>query len=115
MYLDRRAIDATLEVIARRSTAGSRLVVLYHRPALRVSAVAMILRRIGEPLRSSFRPEAMRSLLDAHGFDVVRDRSLPEIGRTMTAAVAKAAQLAKHLRIVTAERRSSRPSGGSAA
>ncbi len=62
MYLTRSAIDATLAVIARRSVPGSRLIVLYHSPALLVHLVGAIVRWLGEPLRSAFRPELMRAL-----------------------------------------------------
>ncbi|MDF2696974.1 MAG: Transcriptional regulator, MerR family protein [Labilithrix sp.] len=104
MYLEQRDIEATLDVVARRSAPGSRLVILYHCPALMLSIVGVVVRRLGEPLRSSFRPEAMRAMLAKHGFEVVRDQSLPEIGRAMSPALGEATSVTKHLRIVTATR-----------
>jgi methyltransferase (TIGR00027 family) len=105
MYLERRDIEATLDVIARRSTPSSRVIVLYHSPALIVWIVGSVVRRLGEPLRSSFTEDQMRELLAGHGFGVVSDRSLPEIGRTISPEVAEATKVTKHLRLVTAARR----------
>jgi methyltransferase (TIGR00027 family) len=102
MYLARRDIEATLDVIGRRSAKGSRLVVLYHRPAFVLRVAGPVLRWVGEPLRSSFRPKVMRGLLAKYRFEVVRDQSLPEIGEAMSAEMGKATKVAKHLRIVTA-------------
>jgi methyltransferase (TIGR00027 family) len=104
MYLERRAIEATLDVVQRRSAPASRLVVLYHHPGFMLRIVGPVVRWLGEPLRSSFRPEAMRALLAKHRFAVVRDQSLPEIGRAMSAEIAEATKITNHLRIVTATR-----------
>jgi methyltransferase (TIGR00027 family) len=104
MYLERRDIEATLDVIARRSAPGSRLIILYHCPALRLRLVGLVVGRLGEPLRSSFRPDEMRLLLAKHGFEVVRDQSLPEIGRAMSPGLGEETKVARHLRIVTAAR-----------
>jgi len=105
MYLSRPAIEATLSVLARRSALGSSLTVLYHSPALILHLVGSIVRWLGEPLRSSFSQEALRSLLGGYGFQVVRDRSVAEIGRVLSPEVAAATKVAGHLRIVTATRR----------
>jgi methyltransferase (TIGR00027 family) len=104
MYLALRDIEATLDVVARRSSPGSRLVVLYHVPALVLRLIGPIVRWVGEPLRSAFRPEAMRALLAKHRLEVVRDQELPEIGRATSAELGEATSFAKHLRIVTAAR-----------
>ena len=102
MYLTRPAIEATLSVIARRSALGSSLTVLYHSPALILHLVGSIVRWLGEPLRSSFSPEALRALLGGYGFQVVRDRSVAEVGRVLSPELAAATKVAAHLRIVTA-------------
>jgi len=105
MYLTRPAIESTLSVIARRAAPGSSLTVLYHSPALILYLVGSIVRRLGEPLRSAFSPQAMRSLVRQYGFEVVRDRSVAELGRAMSPELAAATKVAGHLRIVTATRR----------
>jgi methyltransferase (TIGR00027 family) len=106
MYLERRDIDATLEVVARRSAPGSRLVVLYHAPAPLLGIfLGPFVRSLGEPLRSSFRPAAMKELLCAHGLDVVQDRAISELGAAMSAELRASTRTARHLRVVTAERR----------
>jgi methyltransferase (TIGR00027 family) len=104
MYLERRDIEASLQVISRRSASNSRLIVLYHRPAFMVALIGLFVRRLGEPIRSVFQPEAMRALLAKYGFDVVHDQSLRDVGRTMSAVIAEATRMAKHARIVTAKR-----------
>jgi methyltransferase (TIGR00027 family) len=105
MYLTRSAIESTLTVIARRSAPSSRLIVLYHSPALLLRLVGPIVRWLGEPLRSAFSPESMRALLESHGFEAVRDRSVAEIGRGISTELGAATQVAGHLRIVVATRR----------
>jgi methyltransferase (TIGR00027 family) len=102
MYLERAAIEATLRVIARRSAAGSALVVLYHAPALMLHVVRPVVRRLGEPLRSTFEPPEMRALLSAHGFDVTSDRSNRTIGAAISPEVAQATRFASHLRLAVA-------------
>ena len=102
MYLERADIEATLRVVARRSAPGSALAVLYHAPALLLHVVRPVVRRLGEPLRSTFTPAAMGAMLAAHGFAVESDRSIREIGAGMTAEVARATRIASHLRLVVA-------------
>ena len=102
MYLERAAIEATLRVIAHRSSTGSALAVLYHAPALMLHVVRPVVRRLGEPLRSTFTPEAMRALLAAHGFEVASDRSNREIGAALSPEVAQATRIASHLRLAVA-------------
>jgi len=104
MYLTQAAIEATLAVIERRSARGSRLIVLYHSPALKRLLISLIVRRLGEPFRSYATADEMRVLLAKYGFTVRRDENLPEIGRTMSAEIAKATRTLKHMRIVTADR-----------
>jgi methyltransferase (TIGR00027 family) len=103
MYLTERDIEATLEVVARRSAPGSRLIVAYFSPALLIHLVGVMVRRLGEPIQSVFTSDAMRTLLEKHRFRVVSDQGLPEIGRTLSANVARATRRLRHLRVVTAD------------
>ncbi len=84
MYLTLRDIEATLAVLERRSPPGSRLIILYHVPALLLKVLGLLLRRVGEPLRSAFRPAQMRELLAEHGFQVRADQDLIRIGDTLS-------------------------------
>ena len=64
MYLERADIEATLGVIQRRSAPGSHLVVQYiDRRSLLLPLIAVLLRRVGEPLRSLFSSDQFRALL----------------------------------------------------
>ena len=105
MYLTRSNIEATLAVVQRRSAPGSRLSVVYHSPALVLRVVGLVVRFLGEPLRSAFRPEVLRSLLANYGFEIVRDESVAEIGRAISAELAVGTKRAAHLRIASAKRR----------
>jgi len=104
MYLTRADIEATLAVVARRSAPRSRLIVLYLRPALISRLVGFLVRRVGEPFRSAFSPEQMRALLAKHGFAVTRDDNLPAIGARLSADIAQATRVMKHMHIATADR-----------
>ena len=104
MYLTPAEVAATLSIVSRRSVAGSQLLVLYHAPALMLHIVRPVVRRVGEPLRSTFTAEAMRALLAAHRFSVVRDHSVRELGRRLPPPIPRATRLASHLRLVTAVR-----------
>jgi methyltransferase (TIGR00027 family) len=103
MYLTPAAIESTLEVVKRRSAVGSRLIILYHCPALMLRLVGFVVGRLGEPLRSAFKPEEMRALLAKYGFEVVRDEDLCTIGASLSAELAKAARPVRHLHVVTAD------------
>jgi methyltransferase (TIGR00027 family) len=105
MYLTRSAIEATLEVIQKRSAPNSRLIVVYHSPAPILKLVGLALRVVGEPLRSAFSAEQMRGLLARFGFEVINDSDLPTLGSALSADIAHATRYIKHMRIVTAERR----------
>lgn len=104
MYLTRADIESTLAVVQRRSSRGSRLIVAYHSPAWVLKVIGLLLRRIGEPLRSSFTPDAMRGLLESYGFRVTADEALPRAGGELPADVARLSSRAAHLRIVVADR-----------
>lgn len=79
MYLTADAIDATLGTIAERSPTGSHLLVTYAEPELSGGPrwIRPITRTlfggIGEPLVSTFVPEAFAAHLDDAGFDVLAD------------------------------------------
>jgi methyltransferase (TIGR00027 family) len=104
MYLDLPAIEATLAVIASRSAKQSRLIVLYHSPSWILWWLGMFVRRLGEPLKSSFKAEKMRSLLAKFGFTVARDENLPELASRLAPEVTGAVRPIKHMRVVIADR-----------
>jgi methyltransferase (TIGR00027 family) len=102
MYLKPSDIEATLAVVQRRSAPGSRIVIAYHVPALILKVVGLLLKRVGEPLRSAFRPAQMRALLAKYGFQVTDDRDLSSIGAELSPEIGKAARRVKHMHVVTA-------------
>lgn len=106
MYLDRNQIEATLRVIEDRSAPGSRLVVAYHQPALMLLFLSVIVRGMGEPIRTVLTPSQMRELLARYGFSVRWDRELPAIGSELSPEIGRATRLMHHLRIVSAARES---------
>lgn len=104
MYLALPAIEATMAIVAKRSAPGSRLVILYVRPALRVAIVNLVTSRMGEPMRSKFKADEMRALLGRYRFEVARDRDAGEIGAAISAELGREARVAKHLAVVVADR-----------
>jgi methyltransferase (TIGR00027 family) len=104
MYLAQAEIEATLAVVARRSALGSRLIIAYFSPAPMLWLVGPLVRRLGEPIKSVFTPDAQHALLRRHGFSAVSDQGLSEIGAALSPEIGKATRRMKHLRIVTAER-----------
>lgn len=72
-YLTRAEVEATLDVIARRSSRGSRVVLAYQRRALSRWLVGWIVSRLGEPFRSTFTPREMGALVERRGFVVRSD------------------------------------------
>lgn len=105
MYLTRDEIQRTLRTVEARSALGSRLIVAYHQPALMLLLLAVIVRRLGEPIRTVLTPHQMQNLLDRYGFRRRWDRDLPSIGSELSAEVGHAIRLMRHLRIVAAERK----------
>src|SRR5437773_2718586 len=79
MYLGRDAIETTLRTVEARSAPGSRLIVAYHQPAWMLLLLALIVRRLGEPIRTVLTPHQMRELLARYGFWTRWDRDLPAI------------------------------------
>lgn len=104
MYLSRNEIETTLRTVEARSAPDSRLIVAYHQPALMLLLLAVIVRRLGEPIRTVLTPHQMRKLLGHYGFCTRRDRDLPSIGSELSAEIGHAIRLMRHLRIVTADR-----------
>jgi methyltransferase (TIGR00027 family) len=94
-YLTGTEIRATLDVLSRRSAAQSTLVIAYQSPSAArfVGRLLFSLMRRGrgedvfenEPQRSFLGPARMRTLLEAHGFSVVRDQDLVELAEGMSA------------------------------
>ena len=105
MYLDRDEIETTLRIVEDRSAPGSRLIVAYHQPAWMLLLAAVIVRRLGEPIRTVLTPHQMRELLARYGFCTRWDRDLPAIGYELSAEIGHATRLMRHLRIVTADRK----------
>ncbi len=105
MYLEQRDIEATLAILERRSAPGSQLVVVYNAPAWMSLVVGMILRRVGEPFRSSFSAAQMSALLARYGFEVASDESIPDLAATLDPDLARAMRRMRHLRVVIARRR----------
>ncbi len=77
MYLTRDVMRATLGDIARRSAAGSTLIVNYHTLHRRLFARLMF-RLIGEPQISAWSPEEMAADLRAVGFVIREDSSITD-------------------------------------
>ncbi len=105
MYLSPDEVRSTLAVIAKRSRARSRLVALYHTRFWLRHVVGLVVRRMGEPLRSTFTPASMAAMLAAHGFDVTSDRDIPEIAEQLSGDLWRATRPMKHTRIVVADQR----------
>lgn len=104
MYLDQREIEAALAVIERRSAPGSRLIIVYVSPTALRWLVALLLWRVGEPLRSAFTKSQLRDLLARYGFAVASDESVHELGAVLAADVGRATRAIRHLRVAVAER-----------
>jgi methyltransferase (TIGR00027 family) len=104
MYLTRADVEATLDVIARRSCPGSRLVVLYLSPSRLLRIAGALGRATSEPLRSLFTADELRALLARFGFAVTRDEALPAIARRLSDDVRGVRWAVDHLRVATADR-----------
>ena len=73
-YLTLAAIEATLDAVARRSAPGSRFVANYTAGGGRTRALQnVVLRVIGEPIRSEHTSAGFAALLAKRGFGVVSD------------------------------------------
>ena len=80
MYLTRDAIQATLDALARLSAPGSCVVATYHDAAFGWESVPLtvMVRAVGEPFRTRLRPDQVRELFVARGFDVEQDEGTAE-------------------------------------
>ncbi len=106
MYLSEAEVEASLRTIRARSAPSSRLVIAYIAPGgILVRVVGLVLRRIGEPIRSTYRRDTMATLLSHHGFDVLRDESVPEAAPRLASSAAEGARRIRHLRLVSAKLR----------
>jgi len=101
MYLTRDVVRATLAGIASRSAVGSILIVNYH-TTMRHWLIRLVMRLVGEPVRSKSSPQEMAADLGAAGFEIVSDSGGEDwatrfasgpvdlrVGRIMRVAVAK--------------------------
>lgn len=87
-YLAEAAIASTLAIIAARS-GGAEVVLDYAEPPDRVGVLQRLAfltlagrtAQLGEPFVSYFRPEAMASLLAAHGFSILANLAGPDLGK----------------------------------
>jgi len=110
MYLPRPAVEATLDALAARSAAGSRLAMSYLTPErLRLSPrlgalAASALRLVSEPVLSSLTPADAARLLAARGFRVVSDVLPRETARSAGVTSRPLLPLAPDERLVVAER-----------
>jgi methyltransferase (TIGR00027 family) len=103
MYLDPSDVEKTLAVIARKSAPASRLIVVYHSATLLLAIVGTVLRAIGEPLRSTYSSDAMRTLLAKYGFEVKWDKDLSTLGAEFSAELGAATKVIRHQRIAVAD------------
>jgi methyltransferase (TIGR00027 family) len=75
MYLERDAIERTLDAIATLAPKGSALIITYH--DVKVNALARlarpVFRIVGEPLRTQLSPPEMNTLLASRGFERISD------------------------------------------
>jgi methyltransferase (TIGR00027 family) len=72
MYLSPQVVRSTLASIAGRSAKGSTLIVNYH-TTMRKGLVRLILRMLGEPVKSHWTREEMAEALRAAGFGMIED------------------------------------------
>jgi len=100
MYLTRDAMRATLASIARRSAAGSTLIVNYHTVHRRFIA-RLIFRLIGEPQISAWTPEEMAADLRAAGFGIREDSGMGDWNQQFARGQAKV-ERALYMRIAVA-------------
>jgi methyltransferase (TIGR00027 family) len=107
MYLTRAEVEATLAVVSRRSASGSRLIIAYAAPGLLLPLIHLLLRRIGEPVRSVYTARSMKAMLAQHRFAVVRDDDIPTLARTLSAQAGKGTRVLRHIRIVVSDVRDS--------
>jgi methyltransferase (TIGR00027 family) len=102
MYLTPDAMRSTLRDIASRSAEGSTLIVNYH-ITMRRGLGGLLLRLLGEPVKSKWSPEEMAAELRAAGFYVVEDSGITDwMARHATTGVN--ARAGRIMRIVVSRR-----------
>jgi methyltransferase (TIGR00027 family) len=105
-YLSRDEVDATLATMASRSASESRLIATYNEPSAIRSLFARTTARSGEPHRSWYRPDEMRSALRAHGFAIRSDRNgVERAERHIGRATLFDAMVSRQHHVVVADRR----------
>lgn len=109
MYLPREAMRGTLDVIAGRSTAGSRLAVTYAEPGFStltprlVPAMRRVFAAIGEPIIGDLTPSDMHAELAAFGFAVQSDTTSEQWERLYASSEAPRVRVLE--RVCVAEKR----------
>lgn len=94
-YLTREQVSTTIALLSAGCAPGSRLIVNYQQTSftavlgrLAMRSLSRLARRddplAGEPRRSSWTPEALRTLLAGHGFRVVSDEDLLSIAERLS-------------------------------
>jgi methyltransferase (TIGR00027 family) len=102
MYLTRDAMRGTLAAVARRSPAGSTLIVNYH-TTRRGLLAQLIFRLIGEPQISAWTPEEMAADLRSAGFEVREDSGMTEWNERFAQRRGRVERGA-HMRVVVARK-----------
>jgi methyltransferase (TIGR00027 family) len=106
-YLSEDEVRATLDEVAARSGAGSRLITNYQVPSRAAALGRLIVWRSGrlrrEPWLSTWTPEQMAELLTARGFRVVRDDDLLTLATALPMKISQRGSL-RNGRIVVADR-----------
>jgi methyltransferase (TIGR00027 family) len=102
MYLSPQVVRSTLASIAGRSAKGSTLIVNYH-TTMRSGLVRLILRMLGEPVKSSWTPEEMAEALDAVGFGVIGDSGIEDWAKRFATGAVNV-KPGRMMRIVVAQR-----------
>ena len=103
MYLTRAAMRATLPPIATRSADGSTLIINYH-THMRRPIAGLLLRLLGEPMRSMWSPEEMAAELHAAGFDVDDDSGVADWAKRFATGDVRA-NAGRVMRLVVARKR----------
>jgi methyltransferase (TIGR00027 family) len=102
MYLSPEVVRSTLASIARRSARGSTLIVNYH-TIMQRRLVRLILRMLGEPVKSKWSPQEMAEALRAAGFGVIEDSGLEDWAKRFATGAVKV-EVGRMMRIVVAQR-----------
>lgn len=102
MYLTHDAMRLTLADVASRSAHGSMLLVNY--TSMRRGLIGLLLRLLGEPVKSTWSPEEMAADLRAAGFDVTEDSGIADWTKRFATDAVKI-QAGRVMRLAVAERR----------